>query len=106
MSLAAIQDNLIKTSLVQQTQSRSEDVSRGQEIGMQADLKEQSRQEDQVVIHSKESSEAGVRDEEKDRRRRKEEEDEEEGERLQREEFVEEEDEGPRARMRTINIVI
>lgn len=105
MSLAAIQDNLVKTSLVQQTQSRSEDVSRGQEIGMQADLKEQSRQEDQVVLKSRESSEAGVRDEEKDRNKREREKGE-EGERIEREEFDEEEDEGPRARMRTINIII
>lgn len=107
MSLAAIQDNLLKTSLVQQTQSRSEDVSRGQEIGMQADLKEQSRQEDQVVLRSRETSETGVRDEEKDRRRREREKEEEDGEQMRREEFDEgEEDNGPRARMRTINIII
>lgn len=106
MSLAAIQDNLMKTSLVQQTQTKSDDVSRGQEIAMQAEVKEQSRREDQVVLESSKKGDAELRDEEKERKRRKQEE--EDNDQLRREDLEDDEDvdEGPRARMRTINIVI
>lgn len=103
MSLAAIQDNLLKTSLVQQTQSRSDDIGRGQEIANQATTREQARQADQVVIHTQQKEGGGITDEERERRRREEEEEERE---YAEEEETEEEDNGPRARMRTINIVI
>lgn len=104
MSLAAIQDSLVKTSFVQQTQARGEDVNRGQEIAMAANLREQERQEDQVVIRSREAEQNGVRDEEKKRQQREQKE-KEEDERIERPE-EDEEDEGPRARMRCINIVV
>ncbi len=105
MSLAAIQDNLVKTSLVQQTQARNDDVNRSQETAALASQREVNRQEDQVVIHTREAEHRNVRsDEEKEqeRRRKKEQEEEEEESR----EDGEEEDSGPRARMRRINIVI
>lgn len=64
MSLAAIQDNLVKTSLVQQTQSRGDDVSRGQQIAQAAAQREHNRQEDQVVISTHEAEQAGIRTDE------------------------------------------
>ncbi len=107
MSVAAIQDSLVKSSLVQHTQSKNDDVSRSQQISAVQDQKEQDRQVDQVVIRSREAEQNGVRDEEKQndgRRKRKEEE--QDGKRVERREDGEEEDEGPRARMRVINIVV
>lgn len=105
MSLTAIQDTLLKTNLVQQTQSKADDVSRSQETAAQQTQKEQSRQEDQVVIHTNQKDGSGIRDEEKQRQRRNQEEEEEE-DKENRDDENAEEDEGPRARMRTINIVI
>lgn len=108
MSLSAIQDSLVKTSLVQQTQARSDDINRGQETAAQAAQREVNRQADQVVIHTQEAEQQGVRaDEEKERegRKREEEEDEEQEEETSEEEG-EEGESGPRARMRRINIVI
>ncbi|MCD8349362.1 MAG: hypothetical protein LUC93_01955 [Planctomycetaceae bacterium] len=106
MSLAAIQDNLVKTSLVQHTQTRNDDVNRGQENAALAHQREVNRQEDQVVIHTKETEHQNVRtDEERERRRRKREEEKEEEEAVL-EEGEEEGEDGPRARMRRINIVI
>ncbi|MCD8140932.1 MAG: hypothetical protein LUE17_14360 [Planctomycetaceae bacterium] len=107
MSLAAIQDNLVKTSLVQHTQTRNDDVNRGQENAALAHQREINRQEDQVVIHTKETENRNVRtdeEHEKERRRRKREEEEEEEAAL--EEGEDEGEGGPRARMRRINIVI
>lgn len=105
MSLSAIQDNLVKTSLVQQTQSRNDDAVRTHEGAMQQEAKEMQRQGDQVVLESSQlSDESGIKDEEKEKRRKREEEEKEEAERKEKED--EEEDQGPRARMRTINIVI
>lgn len=112
MSLSAIQDSLVKTSLVQQTQTRGDDIQRGQEIGQTAAQREHDRQEDQVVIHSKESEQAGIRpDEEKEKegRKRQEEEEEEEAqeENVESEENPDDPDkQGTRMVMRRINIVI
>lgn len=106
MSLAAIQDSLVKTSLVQHTQAKGDDVNRSQEIAMVAQQRELNRQEDQVVIHSREAEQNGLRDEEKKRDGRREQEEEEDGERVQRDLDEEGEDDGPRARMRVINIVV
>ncbi|MDR1744198.1 MAG: hypothetical protein LBS30_00415 [Planctomycetota bacterium] len=105
MSLAAIQDSLVKTSLVQHTQTHNDNVGRSQEIGMAAQLREQERQEDQVVIRGREAEQHGVRDEEKKRDGKKRQR-EEAGERIQREDDGEDVDDGPRARMRCINIVV
>ncbi|MCC8108979.1 MAG: hypothetical protein LIQ30_08045 [Planctomycetes bacterium] len=107
MSLSAIQDNLVKTSLVQHTQSRGEDIKAGSENAAVAKQHEVNRQEDQVVIHTRESEGRNIRDDEerpKDERRKKQEDDEE----MDDDETVPEgeEDDGPRARMRRINIVI
>lgn len=102
MSLSAIQDNLLKTNLVQQTQTKIDDVQRSQDISTAAAVKEQARQEDQVVIHTKQKSNADVADEKKEKQRREQEEEEEKEER----EDGPKDDNGPRARMRTINIVI
>lgn len=104
MSLAAIQDNLIKSSLVQTIQARSDDVNRSQETAALAHQREINRQEDQVVIHTREAEQRGVTDEEKERERRRKKREEEEEDNLQ--EDGEEEENGPRARMRRINIVI
>ena len=76
MSLAAIQDNLVKTSLVQQTQTRSDDVGRAQEIAHVALQREHDRREDQVVISAQQKNEHGIRSDEErrkeeERRRRK-----------------------------------
>ena len=104
MSLSAIQDNLLKTNLVQQTQTKGDDVVRGQENAVAAVQKEDSRQQDQVVLSTREAEKKGVRSDEEKGRGREREEEEEEKERKEKPE--EEEDNGPRARMRTINIVI
>lgn len=109
MSLAAIQDSLVKTSLVQQTQARGDDMNRGHENAIAAQQKEQDRQEDQVVIHAKEAEQGNIRDEEKERRQGKnDEEPEEEGQQGESEilDGEDEEDGVPRAKMRRINIVI
>lgn len=104
MSLSAIQDNLVKTNLVQQTQTKSDDVMRGHENAAAAVQKEDGRQQDQVVLSTREAEHKGVRaDEEKEKEREREEEEE---EKERREKPEEEEDNGPRARMRTINIII
>ncbi len=104
MSLAAIQDSLVKTSLVQHTQTHNDNIGRGQESAMAAQLKEMERQEDQVVIRSREAEQNGIRDEEKQKDGKKKKK---QDERIQRNDDDEEEiDEGPRARMRCINIVV
>ncbi len=80
-------------------------VEGGDDPHFLASQREVNRQEDQVVIHTREAEHRNVRsDEEKEqeRRRKKEQEEEEEESR----EDGEEEDSGPRARMRRINIVI
>ncbi len=107
MSLSAIQDNLVKTSLVQHTQSRGEDIKAGSESAAVAKQHEVNRQEDQVVIHTRESEGRNIRDDEehpKDERERKRKDDEENNEEDVHQEG--EEDDGPRARMRRINIII
>ncbi|MCC8167600.1 MAG: hypothetical protein LIQ31_16045 [Planctomycetes bacterium] len=107
MSLSAIQDNLVKTSLVQHTQSRGEDIKAGSESAAVAKQHEVNRQEDQVVIHTRESEGRNIRDDEerpKDQREKKRDDEEENGEGDAAPEG--EEDDGPRARMRRINIVI
>ncbi len=107
MSLAAIQDSLVKTSLVQQTQTHSDNIGRSQEVAMAAQLKEQERQEDQVVLSSREAENEGIHDEEKKKDgKKKKNQEEQNGERIQRDDDEEEVDDGPRARMRQINIVI
>lgn len=51
MSLSAIQDNLVKTNLVQQTQARGDEVHRSQQIAQTtAQAAEHDRQHDQVVL--------------------------------------------------------
>lgn len=111
MSLSAIQDSLVKTSLVQQTQTRGDGVQRSQEIGQTAAQREHDRQEDQVVIHAKESEQTGIRpDEEKEkeeRKKRREEEEEEEEKNAESEENPDDpEKKDARAVMRRINIVV
>ena len=108
MSLSAIQDNLVKTSLVQHTQTRGDDIAKSQETAQAAAQRENNRQEDQVVIHTKETDQHGIRpDEEKEQqRRRKREEEEEQAEQRSEGEDGEDEPTGPRARMRRINIII
>ena len=109
MSLSAIQDNLVKTSLVQHTQSRGDDVARGQENAQVAAQRENDRQEDQVVIRTRETEDHGIRDDEereKDQRRKKRGEEEEREAAAGAESDDDEADKGPRARMRRINIVI
>ena len=114
MSLAAIQDNLVKTSLVQHTQSRVDDVSRGQQIAQTAAQREHDRQEDQVVITLRETEQKNIRaDEEREK--------EEQRKKRKREKEAEDKDQespaeggasggqstpGTRAVMRRINIVI
>ena len=114
MSLAAIQDNLVKTSLVQQTQSRVDDVSRAQQIGQTAAQREHDRQEDQVVIGAHEAEQQGIRtDEERqkeERRKKRKREEEEEAAENDSESSAEGEGDraraGNRAMMRRINIVV
>lgn len=109
MSLSAIQDNLVKTNLVQQHQSRGDDISRSQEIAHTAAQREVNRQEDQVVIHARETEQQKLRaDEEKERegkKREKEEEEENKKDQDVSDDSVDE-DGRPRARMRRINIVV
>ncbi|MDR2390825.1 MAG: hypothetical protein LBE84_03985 [Planctomycetota bacterium] len=62
--LAAIQDSLVKTSLVQQVQGHNEGVSNGQEIAHAAVQRELDREEDQVVISLRQKEEHGIRQEE------------------------------------------
>lgn len=109
MSLSAIQDNLVKTTLVQQTQSRGDDVNRGQEIAQAASQREQNRQGDQVVLHTHEAEQQGVRSDGERNRRRREEDEEEEEEQKERSETSDEQggdESGTRVRMRRINIVV
>jgi hypothetical protein len=104
MSLSAIQDNLLKTNLVQQTQTKGDDVVRGHENAVAAVQKEENRRQDEVGLSTRESEQKGVRsDEEKGNGQGRD--DDEEKERREKEE-EDEEDTGPRARMRRINIVI
>ncbi len=103
MSLSAIQDNLLKTNLVQQTQTKGDDVVRAQETASIAGQKEENRRQDEVVLSTRESEQGNVRSDERggngrDDRKRERREREEDGD--------DEEDTGPRARMRRINIVI
>lgn len=114
MSLAAIQDNLVKVPLVQQTQTRGDDVARGQEIGQTAAQRENDRQADQVVLHTRESENQGIRaDEEREKEERKkkkrQEEEEEEEQNASPEDNADappEEKKGTRMVMHRINIVI
>jgi hypothetical protein len=62
--LAAIQDSIVKTSLVQQTQGRNEGVNNGQEIANAAVQQELDREEDQVVISLRRKEENGIRPDE------------------------------------------
>ncbi len=108
MSLSAIQDNLVKTTLVQHTQTKVDDVNRSHENAVLAKQHEMNRQEDQVVIQSRQSDEEkGLKpDDEKERRRRRGEEREAEDREKADEDEEEEGPGGPRAKMRRINIVI
>ncbi|MCC8189542.1 MAG: hypothetical protein LIP77_02735 [Planctomycetes bacterium] len=114
MSLSAIQDNLAKVPLVQQTQTKGDDVARGQEIGQSAAQREQNRQEDQVVIHSKESENQGLRtDEEREKEGRKKKRGDQDPEKdgtAREEDHPDDSDlpaqNGPREVMRRINIII
>lgn len=113
MSLAAIQDNLVKAPLVQQTQTRGDDVARGQEIAQTANQREQNRQEDQVVIHTRESENQGIRtDEEREKEQRKKKQQQEEEEEEQNAEGREDPETDPKSEtgtrmvMHRINIVI
>ena len=106
MSLAAIQDNLVKAPLVQQTHTRGDDVARGQEIHQAAQQREQDRQGDQVVLHTKEAEQEGLRpdeEREKDQRRKKQQQEEEAED--SGEENKDEKDKGPRSQMRRLNIL-
>lgn len=113
MSLVAIQDNLVKAPLVQQTQTRGDDVVRGQEIAQVATQREQNRQKDEVVLHTHESENQGIRtDEEREKEGRKKKRQEEEEEEKTEEpmddsgEKPENAETGTRMVMRRINIVV
>lgn len=116
MSLSAIQDNLVKTNLVQQTQSRVDDIARGQEIAQTAAQREHDRQGDQVVLMAQQKEQQGIRaDEEREkegRKKREEEEEEENAEETPEEETPENAEggdpskTGTRMVMRRINIVV
>ncbi len=71
MSLGAIQDNLVKTNLVQQTQSRGEEVTRNQEVGQTVAQAEHDRQSDQVVLMSQRREQEGIRDDDEPDRENK-----------------------------------
>lgn len=60
MSLSAIQDNLVKTNLVQQTQSRGDEVARSQHIAQTAAQAEHDRQNDQVVLMTQQPEQRGI----------------------------------------------
>ncbi|MDR1535961.1 MAG: hypothetical protein LBU64_12860 [Planctomycetota bacterium] len=112
MSLAAIQDSLVKTSLVQQTQTREDGIGRGQEIASVNIQRELSRQEDQVVIGLRQKEEHGIRpDEERQKegksgRRGRKRGDDSDSEREEKGEFSGDSDPGLRPVMRSINIVV
>ena len=59
--LAAIQDSLVKTSLVQQVQGHNEGVSNGQEIAHAAIQRQLDREEDQAGISLMQKEEHGIR---------------------------------------------
>jgi hypothetical protein len=104
MSLGAIQDNLVKTNLVQQTQSRNDDVNRSQETAQTVRQHEQDRQGDQVVLMTHQSEQSGIRSDREGRGQ-------EEGKKKRRqnsEEDTQEEatDTSGRHEMHRINIVI
>lgn len=114
MSLSAIQDNLVKVNLVQQTQTKADDVARGQEIHQVVNRKEQDRQHDEVVLMTQQKEEHGIRDEERERgesgrkKKRQNGEDEEENadskeEKRHGTERID--DDHPRAKMRKLNIL-
>lgn len=112
MSLSAIQDNLVKVNLVQQTQTKTDDVARGQEIHQAVNRREQDRQQDEVVLMTQQKEEHGIRDEERERgesgrkkKRRQEEEEEEKQKEEGRHGTEQLEDDHPRARMRKLNIL-
>ena len=84
MSLTGIQDSMVKSHLVQQVQSRTEEVVRLQERTQMPFSQELARQADEVVLNITRTEQDGVRDEErlKDReeeKRKKREEEEREG---------------------------
>ena len=113
MSLSAIQDNLVKSNLVQQTQARGDDVARGQEIAQAAAQREHDRQEDQVVIQTRQRDQDGIRsDEEREKeggKKKRQDEDEDGAEESRDEKRLDDEkgeEGGTRAVMRRINIVI
>ncbi len=118
MSVGIIHDNMVKTSLVQQTQTRGDDVQRSLEIGQVAAQREDNRQRDQVVIQTKQKEEHGIRPdaerEKEGRKKRREEEEEEQQEMREREEQAKDAPEqyqrdgktSTRAYMRKINIVV
>ncbi len=106
MSLSAIQDNLLKTNLVQQTQTKGDDVARGRENAVAAVQKEDNRRQDEVVLSTHEAEQRGIRPDDERGGGREREEEKEKKERDGDEPEDEEGDNGPRARMRRINIVI
>ena len=106
MSLSAIQDNLVKTNLVQQTQSRSDEVARSQHIAQVAAQAEEDRRKDQVVLMTQHAEQTNInpdeeraREEQKKKKRREEEDDEELAE-------IEEESVSPHAQMHRIDILV
>lgn len=113
MSLAAIQDNLVKVNLVQQTQTRNDDVAKSQEIFQTAIQREQDRQGDQVVLMTHQTEQKIIRpddEREKEERKKKKREDGEEEGAEQAPGAPEKgdvpSDGHPRASMRRINIVV
>ena len=106
MSLSAIQDNLVKTNLVQQTQSRGDEVARSQSISQVAAQAEHDRQQDQVVLMAQQTEQLGIRpDEERAREeQRKKKRRQANGDDADKEE--EEAATAPHAEMHRINIVV
>ncbi len=104
MSLGAIQDNLAKTNLVQQTQSRNDDVNRSQETAQTVRQHEEDRRGDQVVLMTHQTEQSGIRSDREGNGQ-------EEGKKKRREKSEEEPEEeatdtSGRHEMHRINIVI
>lgn len=105
MSLGAIQDNLVKVPLVQQTTTKSDDVARGQENFQVAEHRENSRQADEVVLQTQQRELNEDREKEEQRRRKQEQEEQEQAQRQRSGDDEEEEDTRPRAKMHRLNIL-
>lgn len=109
MSLSAIQDNLVKIDLVQQAQSRTDDIGRSLEASQAAARREEDRQADQVVLMSREAGQTGINPDEERNNRERENREREGRDRRRREDGADdagEADAPPRPTMHRINVVV